>query len=58
MERFKENIQLRQKQNIVSTVLMICFLLLALAFWKAGEKTLFSDHTNRDISNMVSQSSE
>lgn len=32
MERYKENLELRKDQNIVSSVLLICFLIVALAF--------------------------
>jgi len=35
MERYKENIKSRRDQNLMSFVLMVCFLMMALSFWGA-----------------------
>jgi len=40
MERYKENLQERRDQNLMSFVLMVCFLMLAFSFSSAFS----SDH--------------
>lgn len=56
MEKFKENVKFRNHQNIVSTVLLVCFLMLSLAFWGA----LFSSNNLPEKSDAfkLSQNSE
>lgn len=35
MQTFKENLESRKEQNLMSFVLMVCFLMLAFSFWGA-----------------------
>ncbi len=35
MERFKENIKSQKEQNLVSSVLMVCFLIFGIFVWGA-----------------------
>lgn len=40
MERYKENIQSKKEQNLMSFVLMVCSLMIIFSFWGAFS----SDH--------------
>jgi hypothetical protein len=48
MERFKENVELQKEKNLVSSVLMVCFLLFAIFVWSAFS---VSDEKVTDSSN-------
>ncbi|MDQ5883659.1 MAG: hypothetical protein QG654_573 [Patescibacteria group bacterium] len=49
MERYKEKLELKKEQNLMSFVLMVCFLMLAFSFWGAFS----SDHKSvKNIENI------
>lgn len=35
MKNWKENVEINKEKNLVSSVLMVCFLIFALSFWGA-----------------------
>lgn len=35
MEKFKENIEIQKEKNLVSTILMVCFMIFSLAVFGA-----------------------
>lgn len=44
MKNWKENVEINKEKNLVSSVLMVCFLIFALSFW--GVFSFQDNHIN------------
>ncbi len=53
MERIKENLELRKEQNLMSFVLMLCFLMIAFSFWGAFSSDRVAAENTEEMNRVV-----